>query len=67
MALQGFGRAPLDWYEQPDAHDQIADLIDWMLDNGEITGLDEARYVMRKPWKYSTDRNQMLSEQRQAA
>lgn len=56
----------LDWYEHPDAHHEIADLIRWLDDNGWLRGLDEALSVLRQPWHYSAEREQMISERRAA-
>lgn len=58
---------PLAWYEQPDAHDQIAELIAWLADNGQLGGVDEALHICREPWHYETERNDMLGAERRAA
>lgn len=52
----------LGWYERPGAHTEIAELISWLLDRCELTGLDEALCVIEKPWKYSAEREQMVAE-----
>lgn len=55
------------WYQQSDAHDQIADLIAWLDAQGRLGRLDEALHIMRQPWHYTTERNDMLSTERRAA
>lgn len=60
MALGSFGRPPLEWWEREDAHDEIADLIAWLADTCELRGVDEAIHICRKPWKYESERRQML-------
>lgn len=67
MSLLSRHSAPLDWYETEDAHDEIADVIAWLADTGQLGGVDEAIHVCRKPWHYSAEREQMIRERRRVA
>lgn len=48
-----------DWYEDSA---NIAALLRWLNERGEIVDIDEAIYVVSKPWKWNDEYQQMLKE-----
>lgn len=47
------------WYA---ARDNIADLLQWLADRGQLNGVDEAIYLIQKPWKWESEFHEMVAE-----
>ena len=48
----------MNWYEN---HDEILRLATWLVHH-DGTNTEELLYYLEKPWKYETERNEMLKE-----
>ena len=49
-----------DWWED---RDEIVALLRWLDETGALRDVDEAIYVVEKPWKYSEEREDMVRAQ----
>ncbi len=52
--------AAREWYDGDAGRQEIADVIRYLDDTCQLGGVDEALYIVEKPWKFSAEREQML-------
>jgi hypothetical protein len=55
---------PPEWY---DSRDDVVELVRWLLDTSQITTISEVLYAFEKPWKWTVERDHMISLGREAA
>lgn len=46
---------------------EVARLLSWLVEQGEVFTVDQAAYVVEKPWKWARERSAMLAQEAMAA